>query len=37
MARILAQKSEAQTMIQYQLAKAECEKLRQELRKVKEQ
>jgi hypothetical protein len=35
--RIACQKSEAQTLIQYQVVKAECEKLKQELKSVKEQ
>lgn len=36
-ARIGAQKSEAQALLQYQLAKAECERTKEELRLCKQQ
>ena len=35
--RIRAQKSEAQVLLQYQLAKTECERMKSELRKLREQ
>ena len=35
--RIQAQKSEAQALLQYQLAKAECDRVKQELKEVKRQ
>ena len=34
---ILAQKSEAHAILQYQLARTECERLKLELKKVKEE
>ncbi|XP_019851837.1 PREDICTED: E3 ubiquitin-protein ligase RFWD3-like [Amphimedon queenslandica] len=37
LARIAAQKSEGQALIQYQLAKAECERVKEELRACKQQ
>ena len=35
--RIEAQKAEAQAVLQYQLARAECERVREELRDVRQQ
>ena len=35
--RIEAQKAEAQAVLQYQLARAECDRLREELRDVHQQ
>ena len=35
--RISAQKAEAQAVVQYQLARTECDRLKEELRQLKEQ
>ncbi len=35
--RILAQKTEAQAVLQYQLARAECDRLREEIKSLKKQ
>ena len=35
--RLRAQKSEAQVLLQYQLAKTECERMKSELKKLREQ
>ena len=37
MNRIIAQKSEAQSILQYHLVKAECDRVKQELVSVKKQ